>query len=97
MIFLSKRHRAVGKESGRTNHIEAIELCVSAAHLSISEKNFIIPSSSINKCLGLRLILFADVIINLKIIALRIKWRVDITQINRVIFELIPQNSKLSP
>jgi hypothetical protein len=37
-----------------------------------SEKNFIIPSSSINKCLGLRLILFADVVINLKIIALRI-------------------------
>jgi hypothetical protein len=42
MIFLSKLHRAVGKESGRTNHIEAIELYVSAAYLSISEKNLII-------------------------------------------------------
>ena len=51
-----------------------------------------VPRPSINKGLRLRLVIFPDVIVNLEIITLRVKRRVDVAEVDGFIPQLAPQD-----
>ena len=52
----------------------------------------VVPSPSINKRLRLRAVFLSDVVVNLIVIALGIKRRVNITKVNRFVADEFPQN-----
>ena len=52
----------------------------------------VVPFPGINKSLRLRAVFAADVVVNLIVIALGIKRRVNVAKINRFIADELPQN-----
>ena len=52
----------------------------------------VIPGPGIRKCLGLSAVLVSDIVIYLVVISLRIEWWINVAQINRLVFDLLPKD-----
>ena len=62
--------------------------------LKSSNRQFV-PGPGINERLGLRLVILANVVVNLKLVALGVERRIDVAQINRFIPHFAPQDVQI--
>jgi hypothetical protein len=70
--------------------------------MAIIRQNFIqtafgqrVPRPGINKRLSLGAVFCADVVVNLVVVALGVKWRVNVAQVNAFVFDFPAQDFKV--